>query len=226
MKIDENLLAIKREIPEHVKLVAVSKTKSTTEIMVAYNAGQRIFGENKAQEMIAKQPGLPDDIQWHFIGHLQTNKVKYIAPFVAMIESVDRLKVLKEINKQAAAAKRIIPCLLQFHIAEEDTKFGLDLTEAKALLNSDQYKAMQSIKLRGVMGMATFTEDTTRVRREFKALSTIFQKLKDEFFADDADFCELSMGMSGDYKIAIEEGSTMVRVGSLIFGERNQPLQA
>jgi PLP dependent protein len=223
MKIDENLLAIKREIPEHVKLVAVSKTKSTSEIMVAYNAGQRIFGENKAQEMSAKQPELPDDIQWHFIGHLQTNKVKYIAPFVAMIESVDRMKVLKEINKQAAAANRVIPCLLQFHIAEEDTKFGLDLTEAKTLLSSDQYKAMQNIKLHGVMGMATFTEDMTRVRREFKALSAIFQKLKDEFFADDADFCELSMGMSGDYQVAIEEGSTMVRVGSLIFGERNQP---
>jgi len=191
--------------------------------MIAYNAGQRIFGENKVQEMSAKQPDLPDDIQWHFIGHLQTNKVKYIAPFVAMIESVDRMKVLKEINKQAAAANRVIPCLLQFHIAEEDTKFGLDLTEAKALLTSDQFKAMQNIKLHGVMGMATFTEDMTRVRREFKALRTIFKKLKDEFFAEDAHFCELSMGMSGDYQVAIEEGSTMIRVGSLIFGERNQP---
>ncbi len=221
MDIAKNLLKIKAEIPENVKLVAVSKTRSISEIMEAYNAGHRIFGENKAQEMIAKQPQLPKDIQWHFIGHLQTNKVKYIAPFVAMIESVDRMKALKEINKQAITVKRVIPCLLQFHIAEEDTKFGLDLSEAREILLSDAYKAMQNVRLHGVMGMATFTDDMLQVKREFTSLKNIFQTLKDEFFAGDDHFCELSMGMSGDYPVAIEAGSTIIRVGSHIFGERN-----
>jgi PLP dependent protein len=221
MDIAKNLLKIKSELPGNVRLVAVSKTRSISEIMEAYNAGHRIFGENKAQEMIAKQPQLPKDIEWHFIGHLQTNKVKFIAPFVAMIESVDRMKALKEINKQAITVKRVIPCLLQFHIAEEDTKFGLDLSEAREILLSDAYKAMQNVRLHGVMGMATFTDDMSQVKREFTSLKNIFQTLKNEFFAGDDLFCELSMGMSGDYPVAIEAGSTIIRVGSHIFGERN-----
>ncbi|MBE0639602.1 MAG: YggS family pyridoxal phosphate-dependent enzyme [Bacteroidales bacterium] len=221
MQITENIIKIRSEIPLHVRLVAVSKTKGIPEIMKAYDAGQRLFGENKVQEMIAKQPELPADIQWHFIGHLQTNKVKFIAPFVAMIESVDRLKVLREINRQAEIIGRVIPCLLQFHIAEEETKFGLDLAEAEQMLNGQEYKSMKNIQLQGVMGMATFTEEIEQVRREFKNLNRIFQKLKSNYFATDPTFSEISMGMSGDYQVAIEEGSTLIRVGSLIFGERN-----
>ena len=220
MKVGENLDKIKKEIPESLKLVAVSKTKPDEMIMDAYRAGHRRFGENKVQELTARQPNLPQDIQWHFIGHLQTNKVKYLAPFVRMIESVDRLKVLKEINKQAAKVERVIPCLLQFHIAEEQTKFGLDMAEAKQILESEAYANMKNIRLEGVMGMATFTEDTGRIRREFKLLRNIFKELKVTYFSEDDAFREISMGMSGDYKIAIEEGSTMVRIGSLIFGER------
>lgn len=220
MHIAENIKKIRSEIPSHVRLIAVSKTNGIPEIMEAYTAGQRLFGENKAQEMIAKQPELPADIQWHFIGHLQTNKVKFIVPFVAMIESVDRMKVLQEINRQAEIIGRVIPCLLQFHIAEEDTKFGLDLTEAEEMLIGQEYKSMKNIQLRGVMGMATFTEDAAQVRREFKNLNLIFQHLKSSYFATDPAFCEISMGMSGDYQLAIEEGSTIIRVGSLIFGGR------
>ncbi|MCK9450256.1 MAG: YggS family pyridoxal phosphate-dependent enzyme [Bacteroidales bacterium] len=219
--IAENLKAVKATIPEGVKLVAVSKTKSNSEIMEAYNVGHRCFGENKAQELERKTGELPKDIDWHFIGHLQTNKVKNIVPFVAMIEGVDRLRVLKEINKQAARHERVVKCLLQFHIAEEDTKFGLDREEVKELLLSEDYKAMQNVHIVGVMGMATFTEDMDQVRREFKFLKSIFDWLKKDYFADQPDFKEVSMGMSGDYPIAIEEGATMVRVGSLIFGERN-----
>lgn len=220
MDVAENLKKLKEDIPETVKLVAVSKTKSEAEIMEAYNAGQRIFGENKVQEMIAKQPNLPADIQWHFIGHLQTNKVKFIAPFVAMIESVDRMKALREINKQAKVNNRTIPCLLQFHIAEEDTKFGLSLDEAVEMLESDQYRQMQNISISGVMGMATFTDDMEQVSREFRSLAAIFKTLKDTYFGQTSTFTEISMGMSGDYAAAIKEGSTMIRVGSLIFGER------
>jgi PLP dependent protein len=220
MDVAENLKKLKKDIPETVKLVAVSKTKSEAEIMEAYNAGQRIFGENKVQEMIAKQPNLPADIQWHFIGHLQTNKVKFIAPFVAMIESVDRMKALREINKQAKVNNRTIPCLLQFHIAEEDTKFGLSLDEAVELLESDQYRQMQNISISGVMGMATFTDDMEQVNREFRSLAAIFKTLKDTYFGEISTFTEISMGMSGDYAAAIKQGSTMIRVGSLIFGER------
>lgn len=221
MHIEENIKKLKGKLPAHVKLVAVSKTHGVSEIMEAYNAGQRLFGENKVQEMTNKQPLLPADIGWHFIGHLQTNKVKFIVPFVAMIESVDRLKVLQEINKQAVIIDRIIPCLLQFHIAEEETKFGLDLEEAMEILNNKDFASMKHIKLSGVMGMATFTDDTEQVRKEFRHLSGIFGKLKSEYFNNEPAFCEISMGMSGDYLAAISEGSTMVRVGSLIFGERN-----
>lgn len=220
MNVGKNLDKIRTEIPENIKLVAVSKTKPDEMVMEAYRAGHRRFGENKVQDLTARQPNLPQDIRWHFIGHLQTNKVKYLAPFVSMIETVDRLKVLREINKQAAKVDRVIPCLLQFHIAEEETKFGLDMAEAKELLESEAYAAMKNIRLEGVMGMATFTEDTDRIRREFKLLRNIFKELKVTYFAEDDAFSEISMGMSGDYKIAIEVGSTMVRIGSLIFGER------
>ena len=189
--------------------------------MEGYRAGHRVFGENKAQDLIYKQADLPDDIEWHFIGHLQTNKVKYLAPFVSMIESVDSLKLLKEINKQAGKNERKINCLLQFHIASEETKFGLDLSDASVLLESDEYASMQNIKLCGVMGMATFTDDEMILRKEFSALRNIFKALKEKYFTDDPDFREISMGMSGDYMLAIEEGSTNVRVGTAIFGTRD-----
>lgn len=220
MKIADKLINLKKEIPEHVKLVAVSKTKPNDYILEAYNSGHLIFGENKVQDLANKQPELPQDIQWHFIGHLQSNKVKYLAPFVSMIEGVDSLKLLKEINKQAARHNRTINCLLQFHIATEESKFGLDLEEAVELLGSEQYKTLKNINICGVMGMATYTDNDEIIRSEFKKLKTIFQQLKKEFFSDEESFKEISMGMSGDFKIAIEEGSTMIRIGSLIFGER------
>lgn len=204
-----------------VQLVAVSKTRSDDEVLSLYQKGQRDFGENRVQELLGKKDDLPSDIRWHVIGHLQTNKVKYLVDFVAMIHSVDRLKVLKEINKQAKKVDRVIPVLLQFHIAEEDSKFGLDEQEAKALLESDAYKQMENISIEGVMGMATFTEDTAQVRKEFKMLKRIFTQLKTTYFPDSPAFKEISMGMSGDYRIAVEEGSTMVRIGSLLFGPRS-----
>jgi PLP dependent protein len=221
MSIRENLIRLKQAIPRHVKLVAVSKTKPVEVIREAYDAGQRLFGENKAQEMIAKQPGLPDDIKWHFIGHLQTNKVKYLIPFVSMIESVDSLRLLKEINKQAGKAGRRIDCLLQFHIASEETKFGLDLDEARSLLSSESFRSMDHVRICGLMGMATFTEDENILSTEFQTLHGYFKSIKNEFFAADDAFRELSMGMSGDYEVAIREESTIVRIGTAIFGERN-----
>jgi len=220
MGIAENLQEVRKIIPAHVRLVAVSKTHPPEAIMEAYDTGHRHFGENKAQEMIAKQPELPADISWHFIGHLQTNKVKYLAPFVSMIESVDSLKLLKEIDKQARRNGRTIDCLLQFHIASEETKFGLDLGEARLLLRSEAYRSMENIRICGVMGMATFTDDIPTLRKEFGQLRQYFRILKEGFFSHDTAFREISMGMSGDYGIAIEEGSTMVRVGTAIFGER------
>jgi len=221
MSVSENLSDIKRKIPPHVRLVAVSKTKPVSDIMEAYAAGHRSFGENKAQELIAKQPELPKDIEWHFIGHLQRNKVKYMAPFVEMIESVDSLKLLKEINKQALKNGRTINCLLQFHIASEETKFGLDLGEAEEILGLEEYRGMENIRLCGVMGMATFTTDELILRKEFSSLRMLFKTLKEKYFQQDKSFREISMGMSGDYMIAIEEGSTIVRVGTAIFGARN-----
>lgn len=206
--------------PTHTQLVAVSKTKPNGLIQSIYDQGQRIFGENRVQELVEKYEALPQDIQWHFIGHLQTNKVKYIAPFVSLIHSVDSLKVLKEINKQAKRNERIIDVLLQFHIAEEESKYGLDLAEAKEILESDAFAKMENIRIVGVMGMATFTDNETQVRREFRNLKNIFFKLKELFFLETESFKEISMGMSGDYAIAIEEGSTMVRIGSLLFGKR------
>ena len=221
MEIKKNLKYFSEKIPKEVTLVAVSKTKPESDILLAYSAGQKIFGENKAQELINKQPNLPQDIQWHFIGHMQTNKVKYIAPFVSLIESIDSLKLLKEINKQALKNNRTIDCLLQFHIASEQTKFGLDYEEAQEILDSDAFKEMNNIRICGVMGMATFTQDESVVREEFKNLKKIFDKVKKEYFFEKDYFKDISMGMSGDYKIAIEEGSTIIRIGSAIFGERN-----
>lgn len=215
-----NLNDIRPKLSDNVTLVAVSKTKPNSDILEAYNAGQRIFGENKVQEMTSKWETLPKDIQWHLIGHLQTNKVKYIAPFVSMIHSVDSIKLLKEINKQAKKNERIIDCLLQFHIADEETKFGLDLNEANALLDSNEFKELENIRICGVMGMATFTSDEEKVKAEFHKLSSIFGTLKESYFNQNPSFKEISMGMSGDWELAVEQGSTMVRIGSTIFGSR------
>lgn len=218
--IAQQLHAIKDNIPEHVTLIAVSKTKPVSAILEAYDAGQRHFGENKVQELVDKQVLLPKDIQWHLIGHLQSNKVKYIAPFVSLIHSVDSMKLLAEINKQAVKNNRVIDCLLQFHIAQEETKFGLSHDEAIELLNSEEYAKMKNIRIVGVMGMASFTENVDHVRKEFQELRSIFDELKNTYFAQHNSFKEISMGMSGDFKIAVNEGSTMVRVGGLIFGSR------
>ncbi|OIN56927.1 YggS family pyridoxal phosphate-dependent enzyme [Arsenicibacter rosenii] len=206
--------------PQTVRLVAVTKTKPVAMLQEAYDAGSRIFGENKVQEMTDKYPQLPQDIQWHLIGHLQSNKVKYIAPFVSLIHSVDSLKLLQEINKQAAKHNRVIDCLLQIHIAEEETKFGLSAEEARDLLHSADVQPLTNIRLVGLMGMATNTDDEIQIRKEFRGLKQLFDQLG-QFRSDNVAFAELSMGMSGDYLIAAEEGSTLVRVGSAIFGNRS-----
>lgn len=219
--IKENLAKVKSTIPPNVQLIAVSKTKPNEYIEEAYNCGQRVFGENKAQELASKAEVLPKDIQWHFIGHLQTNKVKYIAPHATLIHSIDSLKLLTEINKQALKNNRVINCLLQFHIATEQSKFGLSLEEANELLNAEGYTKLNNINIIGVMGMASFVNDEAQVRKEFSTLKSIFTELKTSFFNKNESFTEISMGMSGDYPIAIEEGATMVRVGSSIFGSRN-----
>ena len=219
--IAENFEHIKKTIPAEVKLVAVSKTKSAEEIMELYNCGHRIFGESKAQELVPKYEELPKDIKWHMIGHLQSNKVKYIAPFVSLIHSVDSFKLLKTVNKEAKKNHRTIDCLLQMHIAEEDTKFGLDMQEVCEILESKEYAQMQNIRITGLMCMATFTEDTEQIKREFRQLHGFFGTIKEKYFSQDPDFRERSMGMSDDYTIAIAEGSTMVRVGSLLFGKRD-----
>jgi PLP dependent protein len=220
MQIASNLNSLKSQLPAGVKLVAVSKTHPPEDIRLAYEAGQRIFGENKAQELASKASQLPPDIEWHFIGHLQTNKVRLIAPFVHTIESVESLNLLSIIDKEAHRANRVINCLLQFHIATEETKFGLDMKEALALLKSQEHLYMENIRITGVMGMATYTDDESLVRSEFRMLRGYYDELCRAYFAGDSSFCEISMGMSGDYKLAIEEGSTMVRIGSAIFGER------
>lgn len=219
--IKENLNKVRATIPNNVTLIAVSKTKPVVDLQEAYDAGQRIFGENKALEMRDKHQELPKDIQWHFIGHLQTNKIKYIAPFVSLIHSIDSISLLEAVNKEAVKNNRVIDCLLQFHIAQEDTKFGLDLKEAEELLKSESYKDLKNINIVGVMGMATFTDDENQIRNEFKSLKNIFDVLKESYFKDNDSFKEISMGMSDDYPIAIEEGATMVRVGSKIFGARS-----
>jgi pyridoxal phosphate enzyme (YggS family) len=205
----------------HCRLVAVSKTHPVESIQEAYDAGQRIFGENKVQELMQKQPHLPADIQWHLIGHLQTNKVKYIAPFVSLIHSVDSLKLLEEINKQAQKANRVIECLLQVYIANEETKFGFDEAEVLSLIQSESVAAMHSVKIIGLMGMATFTDNQEQVRKEFRSLKNLFEKIGKMKLTSNIEMKELSMGMSQDYLIAMEEGSTLVRIGTAIFGNRN-----
>lgn len=217
--IAENLLKIQQELPETVTLVAVSKTKPVEQLMQAYEAGQRIFGENKVQELCAKEELMPKDIEWHMIGHLQSNKVKYIAPFVALIHGVDSFKLLKEINKQGVKNKRRIPCLIQFHIAQEESKFGFDMDEVLSMLSTSEYTQLTQVEFRGVMGMATFTDNKEQLRTEFAYLKRCFDELHSSYFRDET-FNTISMGMSGDYKIAIQEGSTMVRIGSSIFGGR------
>jgi len=220
-EIAKNLARIKKYIPKNVTLIAVSKTKPVGTILEAYNSGQRIFGENKAQEMTTKFSDLPKDIEWHMIGHLQTNKVKLIAPFIHLIHGVDSLSLLKEINKQALKNNRTIDVLLQFHIATEETKFGFSIASATAMLDKQEYHLLKNIRVVGVMGMASFTYNEALIRQEFRTLKNYFSSLKTIQFKNENSFQELSMGMSGDYKIAIEEGSTMVRVGSAIFGERH-----
>ena len=220
MSIQQNLNQIKSTLPEHVTLVAVSKTKPVSQIMEAYSAGHRIFGENKIQEMTEKFEVMPKDIEWHMIGHVQTNKIKYMASFVSLIHGVDSFKLLKEINKQALKNNRIINCLLQIKIADEDSKFGMSATDASKIIQSKEFSELKNVCVVGVMGMATFTEDQKQIEREFKLLKSTFDELK----AIQTENCKLqtiSMGMSGDYPLAIECGSTMVRVGSSIFGERN-----
>jgi hypothetical protein len=212
---------IRASLPAGVRLVAVSKFKPAEDISALYQHGQRVFGENHAQEMRAKHEVLPQDIEWHFIGHLQTNKIKYIAPYVSLIHSIDSFDLLKEVNKHAVKNDRVIPCLLQFHIADEETKFGFTFEECAAMLDSADFRELKNVKIHGVMGMATFTDDQEQVRGEFRHLHQIFQDLKARYFAQEPDFKEISMGMSEDYPIAIEEGSTLIRIGSAIFGPRN-----
>lgn len=220
MSIATAIEQIRHELPSTVQLVAVSKFKPVEDIRLAYDAGQRAFGENRPQELALKAPLLPADIQWHFIGHLQTNKIKYIAPYVSLIHSIDSFDLLKEVNKHAVKNNRVIPCLLQFHIADEETKFGFTQEECMAMLDNPSFGELQNIQIHGVMGMATFTDDKDQVRREFHHLHQIFEDLKTHCFSQNPDFKELSMGMTEDYPIAIEEGSTLIRIGSAIFGPR------
>ncbi|NRD23425.1 YggS family pyridoxal phosphate-dependent enzyme [Winogradskyella litoriviva] len=217
MSIKANLEHIKSKLPKHVTLVAVSKTKPVSDLMEAYNAGQRIFGENKIQEMIDKHEEMPKDIEWHMIGHVQRNKVKYMAKFVSLIHGVDSFKLLKEINKQAKNHNRVIDCLLQIKIAEEDSKFGMSANDASTLLKSNEFSELKNIKIVGLMGMATFTDNSKQIENEFKFLNNTFSELKNT----NAELKVKSMGMSGDYQLAIACGSTMIRVGSSIFGVRN-----
>ncbi len=219
--IADNLKSIKETLPPNVTLVAVSKTKPTSDLKEAYEAGQRIFGENKVQELTTKYEELPKDIEWHFIGHLQTNKVKYISPFVSLIHGVDSKKLLLAINKEGKKVNRKINCLLQFHIADEETKFGMTLEDVEQLFQELDKEELEFIEICGVMGMATYTDDENQVAKEFSNLHSIYNKLKQTIFSEQQSFQTISMGMSGDYKIAIEQGSTMVRVGSSIFGARN-----
>lgn len=220
MSIAQNIQQLRAQLPEGIRLVAVSKFHPNEAIMEAYEVGQRVFGESKVQEMTAKHEALPKDIEWHFIGHLQSNKIKYMAPYVAMIHGVDSYKLLTEIDKHAQKAGRVINCLLQIHIAQEETKFGFTPDECREMLQTGEWKALTNIRICGLMGMATNTDNDQQVRTEFHRLSSLFNELKNEHFSTDEAFCELSMGMSDDYPLAIAEGSTLVRVGSKIFGER------
>ena len=218
--IDENIVSLRHELPTDIKLVAVSKTKPVDDILKAYNAGQKIFGENRVGEMVSKRELLPEDISWHMIGHLQTNKVRSIISFVSLVQSVDSFRLLKTINDEALKANRVADCLLQFHIATEETKFGFSIDEARDMISFEDFSRLNSVRICGVMGMATYTDDNNLVRNEFRTLAGYFKILKESYFKEITAFSEISMGMSGDFRIAIEEGSSMVRIGSLIFGER------
>ena len=216
----KNIAQIRATLPSHVRLVAVSKFHPAEMIREAYDAGQRIFGESRVQELLLKKPVLPDDIEWHFIGHLQTNKVKQIVPFISMIHSADSPKLLQEINKAAEHIDRKISCLLQIHIAREESKFGFSFEECREYLRSGAWRNLHFIRLCGVMGMATLTDDNEQIKSEFLSLRNFFNEIKNDYFSEDGSFCEISMGMSDDYPLAIEAGSTLVRIGSRIFGER------
>lgn len=218
--IKEKIIEIRNGLPTGAQLVAVSKYNPASSIQEAYEAGQRVFGESHVQELLEKQSILPQDIEWHFIGHLQTNKVKYIAPFISLIHAVDTIKLLHEINRQGEKNNRVIPCLLQVHVAQEETKYGFSFEECEELLVSGEWKQFSNVRLRGIMCMASNTDDMLQVRQEFKTVSSFFQSMKQVLSADNPDFNQLSMGMSHDYPIALEEGSTLIRVGSLIFGDR------
>ena len=215
-----NIIYLKSQLSPAVKLIAVSKTKPVSDITEAYNSGQRYFGENRVQELLNKKELLPEDIEWHLIGHLQSNKVRNIVPFISMIQSIDSYRLLVAVNLEAFKIGKVVDCLLQIHIAAEVTKFGFSIHELSETLQSDDVLNLRNVRICGVMGMATFASDTDQVRKEFRYLRDCFQKLKDSFFSSVNSFREISMGMSGDYKIAVQEGSTMVRIGSLIFGER------
>jgi hypothetical protein len=221
MNLAERLNEIKAKIPASVKIVAVSKTKPAEMINLLYSeTGQRVFGENKVQELETKHRILPEDIDWHFIGHLQTNKIKYISPYIGLIQSADSFRLIREINKEAIKSDRVIPCLLQFHIASEEAKFGFSIEEAIEMLDDKSFFGLSNVSFKGVMGMATFTKDKKQIVKEFRQLFSYFNKIKSEYFPLDSGFCEISMGMTDDYQLAIEEGSTIVRIGSGIFGER------
>jgi hypothetical protein len=219
--IASNIRSLKQQIPPSVRLVAVSKTKPVSDILEAYNSGQKSFGENRVQELVQKKDLLPSDIEWHLIGHLQSNKVRLVVPFISLIHSVDSFRLLKTIDFEASRINRVVKCLLQIHIAEEETKFGFSMDEINEMIRSEDFRKLNSLIICGVMGMATFTEDTERILKEFRYLAGCFNELRKGYFADEPGFTEISMGMSGDFKIAIGEGSTIVRIGSLIFGERN-----
>ena len=215
-----NINVLRQQIPSTIKIVAVSKTRPAVDIMAAYNAGLRCFGENRVQELLSKKNNLPDDIEWNLIGHLQTNKVKQVVPFASMIQSVDSFHLLSIINNESAKVNRIIDCLLQFHIAKEETKYGFNVEDVVQMVESDEYRSLSNIRICGVMGMATFSEDINMVRQEFAYLRNCYNNLKKKYFSGNGYFREISMGMSGDFRIAVEEGSTIIRVGTLIFGER------
>ena len=220
MSVLRNIQEIRNHVPANVKLVCVSKFHPESAVLEAYDAGERIFGESRVQELLDKQPNLPADIHWHFIGHLQTNKIKYIVPFVDLIHGVDSLKVLKEIDKQAENAGRVVSCLLQVHIAQEETKFGFSAGELAEMLESDEFREMKNVEISGLMGMATLTDNSSQIRQEFRKLKVLRDEIKQLYFTLNNSFTELSMGMSDDYLIAIEEGSTMIRIGTSIFGVR------
>ena len=220
MHIAEQISRLHQELPERVSLLAISKYHPIEALQEAYDAGQRMFGENHIQEMAAKAAALPKDIEWHFTGHVQTNKIKYMAPFVSLIHAVDSFRLLREINKHAAKHERRIDCLLQIHIAQEETKYGLTVDECRQLLANEPWRELQHIRITGLMAMGSNTDDLEQVRKEFRQIKQLFDELKRTYFADDSSFCQLSEGMTDDYPIAIEEGSTIVRIGSLIFGER------